>query len=83
MRLWKRPSIYLAALPVLGIAAGAFAHWVMGCGYECAGPMSGPIDRVALFLLYLFGYGIWVFWGIAAVTLLAEALYQRWRARAA
>lgn len=83
MRYWKRPSIYLAAVPVIGIAVGALAHWALHCGYECTGTLSGPVDRAALFMLYLFGYGLWFFWGVAAVVLVVELLYQRWRARAA
>jgi hypothetical protein len=51
----------------------------MGCGYECTGNVSGPVDRAALFVMYLFGYGLVLFWALAAVSFIGEVLYAKWR----
>jgi predicted ferric reductase len=53
----------------------------MGCGYECTGSITGPIDRVTLAATYLFGYGLWLFWGLALVSLIVEITYEKWRKR--
>ena len=83
MSVWRRPSFYLASVPIAGMLLADVVHQAMGCGYKCTGPVSGPIDRAALFALYLFGYGISFFMGLAAVVFVGEVLYRRWRRRAA
>ena len=72
MRIWRRPSFYFLVIPFLGIAAGSLLHEVMGCGYECTGPITGPIDRVALFFAYLFGYGLPMFMALTAIVFAGE-----------
>jgi hypothetical protein len=79
MPIWKRPSFYLAVVPLLAILIATILHSAMGCGYECEGAVSGPIDRVALFLLYLFGYGLWLFLGFALAVFLIELAFQKRR----
>ena len=75
MKIWRRPSFYFLVIPFLGIAAGSLLHEVMGCGYECTGPITGPVDRVALFFAYLFGYGLPMFMGLAAIVFASELAY--------
>ena len=57
MKIWERLSFYIAILPLAGMAIAYAVHEAMGCGYECTGHISGPIDSVALGAMYLFGYG--------------------------
>ncbi len=81
MRLLKRPSFYFACLPIAAMMLGELLHTAMGCGYECSGPISGPVDRVALGALYLFGYGFPLFMGLAALVLFIELIYVHWKKR--
>ena len=81
MKVLRRPSFYFFVVPFLGIAVGLLLHEAMGCGYECTGRFSGPLDRAALFAAYLFGYGLPLFMGLAAFVFLLEVVYFRLRAR--
>ncbi len=83
MRIWKRPSLYLAVVPVVGMIAADLLHRAMGCGYECSGPISGPVDRWALSVVYLFGYGIILFWGAAVVSFVIEQIVKKHRNKTA
>ena len=75
MRIWRRPSFYFLVIPFLGVAAGSLLHEVMGCGYECTGPISGPVDKAALFVAYLFGYGLPMFMALAVAIFAGELAY--------
>jgi hypothetical protein len=77
MRIWRRPSFYFLVVPFIGIAVGTLAHEAMGCGRECTGPLSGPVDKVALFVAYLFGYGLPIFMALAATVYACELAYFR------
>ena len=81
MKLLRRPSFYFFVVPFLGIAAGSLLHEAMGCEYECTGSISGPLDRVAMFVAYLFGYGLPLFLCLAAFVLALELAYFKLVAR--
>jgi hypothetical protein len=79
MKLLQRPSFYLATVPIIVSVLAYLLHEAMGCGSQCTGTVSAPVDFVARFIMFYVGFNLVFFTGLAIVVLIVELVYAMWQ----